>query len=357
MPSRRDIDRTRVDVGAWLARKLGVSEVFIDSVSFPKAGFSNETMFLQAHWIEGDRQRDEDLVLRIEPTSHQLFVKPDALMQAAMMSALARHPGTPVPRIWFVESDPTIVGAAFFVMERSRGRIPADVPSYHAKGWVSELTPHEVSRLSDSGIEALAALHRIDWRDGFDFLDRGRSGRAWEAYLEELTQFYEWSASSRIFDTDVLDNAYRYVVEHAPAEAAEGIVWGDARVGNLMFDDDLRVVAMFDWETATLGPAGIDLGWWLMFEEFLSEAQGVPRLAGAPDRAEIIRRYEKASGTVIADIDYYELLACVVMSVINSRLGLLLVKDHGMADAQGGAFARRTIHMADRLVARLGGHA
>jgi aminoglycoside phosphotransferase (APT) family kinase protein len=353
MPSTRDIDRTRADIGPWLARQLGVAAVDVDSVSFPKAGFSNETMFLHAHWQDGDRECDEELVLRIEPTSHQLFVKPDALFQANMMKALARHPGTPVPRVWFTESDTSIVGAPFFVMERSHGRIPADVPSYHAKGWTSELSPDEVSRLSDSGIEALAALHRIDWRDGFNFLDRGRAGHAWESYLDELTQFYEWSASSRVFDTEMLHNAYRYVVDHPPTEPAEGIVWGDARVGNMMFSEDQQVVAMFDWETATLGPPGVDLGWWLMFEEFLSDAQGVPRLTGAPDRAEIVSRYERASGRVIPDIDYYELLACVVMSVINSRLGMLLVQDHGMSDARGGAFARRTIHMADRLLTRI----
>jgi hypothetical protein len=92
-----------------------------------------------------------------------------------------------------------------------------------------------------------------------------------------------------------------------------------------------------------------------MFEVFLSEAQGVSRLEGAPDRAEIIHRYERASGAVVADIDYYELLACVVMSVINSRLGMLLVSDHGMSVARGGAFARRTIQMADHLVAKLRG--
>lgn len=179
MPNVRDIERTRAEVGAWLAARLGVGRVDIGAVSFPKAGFSNETIFLTAQWQDAGQAHTEDLVLRIEPTSHQLFVKPDALFQAAMMTALGEHEGTPVPRIWFTEPDASILGAPFFLMERTYGRIPADVPSYHVKGWVTELAPSQVSRLYDSGIAVLAALHRIDWRDGFEFLDQGRACRAW----------------------------------------------------------------------------------------------------------------------------------------------------------------------------------
>ncbi len=348
MPSTRDVERTRAEVGAWLAGRLGVAHVDIGDISFPKAGFSNETLFLTASWT-ADGAHTAELVLRIEPTAHQLFVKPDALFQAAMMSALAGHDGTPVPKIWFTESDPAILGAPFFVMDRMHGRIPADVPSFHAKGWVSELAPEQVSRLYRSSLEALAAVHRIDWRDGFQFLDQGRAGRAWPSYLAELARWYEWSEPSRVFDADVLDDAYRYLTEHAPADPDEGVVWGDARVGNMVFDTDQSVVAMFDWETATLGPPGIDLGWWLMFEDFLGPAQGVARLAGAPDRAEMIALYERASGRSVPHIDYYQLLACVVMSLINSRLGMLLMRDHGMSDERAGEWARRTIGMARDL--------
>jgi aminoglycoside phosphotransferase (APT) family kinase protein len=350
MPNARDIERTRAEVGAWLAARLGVGRVDIGAVSFPKAGFSNETIFLTARWQDAGQTHTEELVLRIEPTSHQLFVKPDALFQAAMMTALGEHDGTPVPRIWFTEPDASILGAPFFLMERTSGRIPADVPSYHVKGWVTELAPSQVSRLYDSGIAVLAALHRIDWRDGFEFLDQGRAGRAWPAYLEELGKWYSWAAPSRIFDAEVLDEAYRYIIGHAPHAAAEGIVWGDARVGNMMFSDEQQVVAMFDWETATLGPPEIDLGWWLMFEDFLASAQGVASLEGTPGRAEIISRYERASGRQVADIDYYQLLACVVMSLINSRLGRLLMENHGMSDERAGEWARRTIRMAGDLL-------
>jgi len=351
----RDPDRLAAELAPWLAARLQVSGVEISQVTIPKAGYSNETIFFTAGWQADGEARRSELVVRIEPTSHQLFVKPDAMSQAAMMTALARHPGTPVPRVLFTEQDPSVLGAPFFVMQRLHGRTPADMPSWHQQGWTTELSPAQLSAMYDSGIRALAALHRIDWHDGFGFLARGRAGPAWPRYLDELDRWYQWSQPSRIFDADQLDAAYRHVRSNAPEESTESIVWGDARVGNMLFSSDLQVIAMFDWETATLGPPGIDLGWWLMFEDFLSDAQGVTKLPGTPDRAEIIRRYEQATGRVAEHVDYYELLACVVMSLINSRLGELLMRNHGMSAERAGEYARRTIRMASQRLACLNG--
>ena len=348
----RDVEQTRTAITDWLAARLGVDLVDVNDVSMPKAGFSNETVLFRARWQGADGPHEQECVLRIEPTKHQLFLKPDALFQAAMLDELGRHPGTPAPRILFTESDPSVLGAPFFLMERIRARVPADMPSFHASGWTTELTPAELSGLYDNALTAMAALHRLDWRDGFEFLGTDRAGRAWPRYLAELERFYEWSKPARIFDTADLDLAWRWVVDNAPSDdTEEGIVWGDARVGNIMFADDLSVAAMLDWEGATLGPPGIDLGWWLMFEDFLSGAQGVARLPGAPDRAETIRRYEQISGRTVPYVDYYEVLACVHMSLVNSRLGDLLMRNHGMSDADAGEYARRTIRMAKNRLA------
>ena len=65
------------------------------------------------------------------------------------MSALAGQPGVPVPMIWFTEADPGVLGAPFYVMDRVRGRVPGDVPSWHRKGWTVDLPPERRSRLHD----------------------------------------------------------------------------------------------------------------------------------------------------------------------------------------------------------------
>jgi aminoglycoside phosphotransferase (APT) family kinase protein len=138
------------------------------------------------------------------------------------------------------------------------------------------------------------------------------------------------------------------VVRHRPATDAAVISWGDARPGNIIFGDDLSVVALLDWEGATIGPPEIDVGWWLMFEEFLCEAQGLTRLDGVPDRDATIARYQELSGRPVEEIRYYEILAGLVLALINSRLADLMIAGGRLEPAVAGEFVTRVTDMTAR---------
>ncbi|WP_299950553.1 phosphotransferase family protein [uncultured Modestobacter sp.] len=351
----RDLAATSAALGPLLAAQLGVDDVEVSALVLPKAGYSNETIMFTAAWQGPDGHRVQDLVLRIEPTGHQLFVQPDALAQAAVMRGLAGHPGVPVPRIWLTSADRSLFGAPFYVMERRPGRVPADVPSYHRAGWFVDLPPEERARAHDAGLAALAALHRVDPAHGLGFLVAGSDtvspGTALDRHLAQLVRWNEWCGSSRRFGPDVLDAAMEHLLGNRPDDPAAGVVWGDARVGNMIFADDLSVSAMLDWEAATVGPPGIDLGWWLMFEDYLCEAQGLQRLPGVPDRAATIARYQELGGAEIAHVDWYELLACVVMALIGSRLADLLVSSGQAPEEVARKYPERSVRMAARLLA------
>jgi len=312
----------------WLSRRLadeGGRNVRVEDLSAPDAGYSGKTIFATVTWTAADgAERRRELVFRVQVSDQQLFVAPDALRQARVMSGLAGQPGVPVPAIRFTETNPRVLGAPFYVMDRVRGQVPGDVPSWHRKGWTVDLAPAERARLHDNGLAALVALHRVDWRPELGFLDPPGTGTALDRYLAQLERWYEWCAPSRRFGPDILAAGLRHVLEHRPDDQAETIVWGDARVGNMCFAG-VSVAALFDWESATIGPPGIDLGWWLMFERYLCEAQGLQRLDGVPGREETISRYRELGGPAIGDIDYYELLAAVVMTLITSRLADVLV--------------------------------
>jgi aminoglycoside phosphotransferase (APT) family kinase protein len=325
----------RQALAGWLSRRLAADsgrDVRIQDLSAPDAGYSGKTIFATASWTAADGAEClRELVFRVQVPDQQLFVAPDALRQARVMSALAGQPGVPVPKIQFTEADPQVLGAPFYVMDRVRGQVPGDVPSWHRKGWTVDLSPAERTRLHDNGLAALVALHRVDWRPGLSFLDPAGAGApagastALDRYLAQLERWYEWCAPSRRFGPEVLAAGLRHVLDHRPDDHAETIVWGDARMGNMCFAGDLSVAALFDWESATIGPPGIDLGWWLMFERYLCEAQGLRRLDGVPGRDQTIARYRELGGVAIPGIDYYELLAAVVMTLITSRLADVLV--------------------------------
>jgi aminoglycoside phosphotransferase (APT) family kinase protein len=334
-------------------RAIGGEDVSVGELSSPPAGFSGKTVFARASWRHSDGvRREHDLVLRLQSPDNQLFLAPDALRQAETMRGLARRPGVPVPEILFTEGDPGPLGVPFYVMGRVPGRVPGDVPSWHDRGWTVELAPHQRARLYDNGLAAVIALHRVDWTNRLAFLAAPGSGTALDRYLQQVCRLYEWCGPSRRFGPDTLRVALEDLLDNRPDDPAEVVVWGDARVGNMCFAEDLSVAALFDWEAATTGPPGIDLGWWLMFERYLCEAQGLRRLEGVPGRAETIARYHELGGVAVPEVDYYELLAAVVMTLITSRLADVLTETGRVTADVAARYPDRSARLVAEYLAR-----
>jgi aminoglycoside phosphotransferase (APT) family kinase protein len=345
-------DRVGEVLHSWLPARLTsarTTALDISEFTSPAAGYSGKTAFFTAAWSDPAGVRHaEDLVLRAQADDHQLFTVPDAPRQAEVMQRLGAQ-SIRVPDIVGIERDAAVLGSPFYVMRRVRGRTPSDVPSWHKRGWTVDLSAVERGLLCDNGLRALVDVHHVDDPDTLQFLrgDANPTRTALQRYLDKLSGWYEWCRADLVVGADVLTRALRVLVESAPETDAETVVWGDARVGNMCFDDDLSVVALFDWETAGTGPPDIDLGWWLMFERFLCEALGFTRLPGIPDDDEIVRRYQQFGGTLTGDVAYYQLLAAFVLSLINNRLTRLLVRDGLDADT-----ARSYPHTSVMLVER-----
>jgi aminoglycoside phosphotransferase (APT) family kinase protein len=339
---------------SWLPPRLapaGTTSFDISGFSAPPAGYSGKTAFFSVDWTDQlGTPHTEDLVLRTQAENHQLFTVPDAPRQAEVMQLLGAQ-GISVPDIVAIERDAAVLGSPFYVMRRVRGRTPSDVPSWHKRGWTVDLAAAERELLCDNGLRALVGVHRVDEPDTLAFLGGGGdpTRTALQRYLDKLSEWYEWCRASLVVGADVLAQALQVILESAPPTDAETVVWGDARVGNMCFGDDLSVVALFDWETAGTGPPDIDLGWWIMFERFLCEALGFTRLPGVPDDDEIVRRYLQFGGTLTGDIAYYQLLAAFVLSLINNRLARLLVRD-GLDAATARSYPQTSVTLIERYL-------
>jgi aminoglycoside phosphotransferase (APT) family kinase protein len=285
--------------------------------------------------------------LRTQADDHQLFAVPDAPRQAEVMQRLGAQ-GIPVPEIVGIERDAAVLGSPFYVMRRVRGRTPSDVPSWHKRGWTVDLSAGERELLCDNGLRALVDLHRVDDPETLRFLrgDADPARTALQRYLDKLSDWYEWCRADLVVGTTTLADALQVILATAPDTDAETVVWGDARVGNMCFGEDLAVVALFDWETAGTGPPDIDLGWWLIFERFLCEGLGFTRPQGVPDDDEIVRRYQQFGGTLTGDIAYYQLLGAFVLSLINNRLARLLVRD-GLDAATAHSYPQTSVTLTE----------
>ncbi|MDB5701359.1 MAG: hypothetical protein JWL66_1558 [Sphingomonadales bacterium] len=312
---KRDPDEGRAQLARWLGKQPGVTQASVSTWRVPRAGSSYETVFCHATWDQEGQHRDEELVVRIQPDSYSLFPEADLFLQSDVMRALENHPSVPVPRIYWVEPGTEALGGPFFVMSLVPGEVPPDLIMLRKGNFVEALTSEQRTAVYSSGLAAMAAIHRIDWRNDFQFLDHQRGGDAGlDRYLRWVENWYRWAAAGRRID--VIEEGLLFLRKQQPKGAGVGIIWGDARAGNIIFGNDLQPAAVIDWEMAALGPGEVDLGWWVMWETIWIPDGVHPENQGFLTRGQMISTYEQHLGRVVEDFHYYEVLAGIRFAIM-----------------------------------------
>lgn len=303
----------------WLATRTPQAErMVVSDLVEPAQGHSSKTVLFKASWTEQGVATERQLVARIGRDNGCPMLA-DILHQYRVMQAIAAHSDVAVPSLGAAETDSAVLGAPFFLMDRVVGRVPPDFPSYHAEGWFAEaLTPAERNRAWWNGVREMERLHRIGWR-AFPFLaGEGAPDSGAPFYLHGFVQgWMDWAAEGQPYP--LIEAALARLVADAPPPGHVGLVWNDARLGNTMFGADLGVSSLFDFEVATLGPAEIDLAWWLYMEELFSSFSPTGRLDGIPDRDEAIRGFEQIYGRSMPDFAYFDTIAALKHAAISLR--------------------------------------
>lgn len=349
VPQQRDPELTRKQLTTWLAERLPGAVDLRTEVEVPKGlGFSNETLLVDAVWREANAERRRRLVVRVAPTAYQVMPGSRLDEEYRVLDAL-RDTDVPVPGVLGFEPDPALLGAPFYAMDRVDGWVPPDLPSYHRPdGPVSNLDESGRAAVWWGGVEVLHRIHRLDVSElGLDDLRASKHG---PYGLGAQLDYYE--AHMDHFggaDSVPVREALALLRDALPPEPEKpSLLWGDARLGNLLFSG-VTPAAVLDWEMTSLGPGEADLGWYLYLDRHLSEGVGAPRLPGLPGRAETVQRYEELSGrSVAAHLDWYEVFAGFRFALIASRVGRLLV-EHGLVAAEADVPLARN---AARLLAR-----
>lgn len=347
MTTGRDHAQTRAALARWLARRAGVPGVQVGELSIPGlSGFSNETLLFDATWDDGGGPETRALVVRVEPSGHQVFPSTEFDTQVRVLRALRAEGSVPVPDVLWFEEDRSVLGDRFLAMPRVEGQVPADNPSYHAEGWVVALSEPDRARLWLAGIDAMAAVHR---------LDRVRVGLQWipvRAPEEQLAldrTYRHFAAGDAPYP--LVDGALELLAASTPpAPEVAALCWGDSRIGNMIFAPDLSVAAVLDWEMVTAGDPVQDLAWYLLVDRHHHEAFGVPRLAGFADRAATIARWESSSGRSAEHLAWYELLGAVRYAAILTRVMQLLDSSGVMPGAAAMAFDHTGSQLLERLL-------
>ena len=271
------------------------------------AGFSGETRIAALQWRESESLKSQKFVVRSEvhaanaPESN--FKK-----MVSLQKVLGQIPGLAVPKVHWSESDTSIIGGPFFIMDYVDGKAAPDSPPFAASGWVYDASEESRKKMYQSGVEFLTRLHALDWRElKLDFLlHEGNGSTQTHRHLDFIVDIYEKAMEGT--RTQLAEQTIKWLYRHIPAAEKLSISWGDARLGNMLWKD-FECVAALDWEMCTLAEPSADLAWWLFFERATTEGLGLKRLAGMFEREEMLSTYESIGKTTLENFDYHEIFA------------------------------------------------
>ncbi len=186
------------------------------------------------------------VVMRMRPAGAPRWAH-DIAREYRVLTAL-QPTETPTPEVHHYCSDENVTGGEFYLMEFVDGRIEdlCTLPGF---------SPAERREIWRSFVEAYAKLHAVDWRaaglEGFGKPDGYVSRQL--ALHSKLFKQYEPDG-----DPD-MDWLMKTLPEHVPPQRRTTIVHGDVRLGNVVIHpSEPRVIAILDWEMATLGDGDSD---------------------------------------------------------------------------------------------------
>ena len=288
-------DKHAFDIGAlsaWLETHLpGFAGPL--TVEMFKGGQSNPTYKLVTPGQSYVMRAKPGPVAKLLPSAHAVE------REYAVMSGLA---GTdvPVPRMYCLCEDESVIGRAFYVMEFMQGRVLWDQS-------LPDMSNTERGAIYDEMNRVIAALHTVKFAER-GLAAYGKPGNYFDRQIGRWSKQYVASITQPIPE---MDRLIEWLPAHIPAGARDegkvSIVHGDYRLDNLMFHPtEPRVIAVLDWELSTLGHPLADFSYHCMawhIPHGMSRGIGGVDLAalGIPSEDSYIRRYCERTGLATPD--------------------------------------------------------
>jgi aminoglycoside phosphotransferase (APT) family kinase protein len=239
----------------------------------------------------------------LPPSAH------DVLREARLLTAV-QDADVRTPTVRATCDDESVIGAPFYVMEKVEGDVVVqEVPE-------ALDTPAERARMAEELIDALSEIHAVDWRacglEGY-----GKPSGYLERQVRRFSGLWEHNKTREVPE---VEEGTKWLAANMPESGPATIVHGDYRLGNTMLAPGApaRLVAIFDWELATIGDPLADVGYLTATYAEPGDADNdTPMFAlnsvttreGFPSRESLIARYEERAGRSMSDVRWYQTLA------------------------------------------------
>jgi aminoglycoside phosphotransferase (APT) family kinase protein len=330
--SSRDTTAVPDLLSRWMATMLpgGVTPRVNVESGVDSNGMSSETIVLTARWDEAGKPIERRLVARVAPPDEDVPVFPSYRLdhQFEVIRLVAQKTDVPVPQVRWLEPTAEVLGAPFFVMDYVEGVVPPDVMPYtFGNNWFYDASPESQRTLQDSTIEVLAKLHSIpNAESDFAFLSDGCTEHdALKRHFDWVRSWYDFAVPD-IGPSPLLERTFSWLEANWPKEVSATrpvLLWGDARIGNVLYSD-FRPVAVLDWEMTALGPRELDVAWLIFAHMVFQELTGLAGLPGLPNvlREDDVRStYQRMTGVELADLAWFYAYSGVMWAIVFMRTG------------------------------------
>ena len=293
--------------------------------------------------------------LRRPPTGGVLSTAHDMSREWRFLSAL-HGTGVPVPEPFAYCEDTEITGASFYVMDFVDGlilRTPAESAGF---------TPHDYETATDSLVDVQVNFHGLD----VDAVGLGDLARNRTNYVaRQLRRWKTQVDTARARDLPVIDEVHDELVATVPPEQGQpGLVHGDYRFDNTVLGPDRRVIAVLDWELATIGDPVADFAWSLLYwsdpGDEVRFIDDTPTLdPGFPRSVDVVERYADRSGRDLSALGWYRAFGYWKMGCIVEGVHARRSRGQGAGAPSNtletiAARADRFLHVADDKARALG---
>jgi aminoglycoside phosphotransferase (APT) family kinase protein len=241
-------------------------------------------------------------VLRRKPPGKLLPSAHAVDREFRVISAL--HPtGFPVAKPYVLCEDESIIGTMFYVMDCVEGRVLWE-------GALPGLDKEQRWKTYDAMNETLARLHNFDY-EKIGLSDFGKPGAYIARQISRWTKQYQMSETETVVEMNKL---IEWLPAHLPPEGRPSVVHGDYRLDNMILHPtEPKVLAVIDWELATIGDPMADFTYHLM--QWMQPATGSStssimgldyKALGIPTLDEYVAMYCKRTGrSEVPNMDYY----------------------------------------------------
>ncbi len=286
----------------FLTRRLPeANDLKVGEVARVSAGLSRENWIFNLSWTENGRTHIRPLIVRRDPEGGLL--ESDRRIEFQVLRAIEPS-ALPAPRALWLDADGSELGRPSLVMERGEGRC-----DYFALNGDRPLGQRVA--LAERFCDLLADIHLLDWKALG--LDRVLADPGPDAARAALDQWIAVLRADQVEPLPELELVIDWLGAQPPRSQRTVLVHGDFKAGNILLDQDDRVVLLLDWELTHLGDPLDDIGW---ITQPLRTREHL--IAGAWECDQLFERYASRTGIDIdpAAVRWWNTMACFKTAVM-----------------------------------------